>query len=234
MGLGITVGVLKAFEGQDEILNGMRRTFAWANGGLRTAGLPQHAEPEDLNHDSCLSFGTVGYRGLHHLRRYAAYLWDAQKPTPHRTRDPGPEDDPVLRAYAATCDWQVGSGGCRLFHSPPGHGPSSDHLVFHADARGLYLPIRFDEVLLLATVGGTLTDAVGSSFALKKECKLLAMALEIPDGIDPESEELLQAAEESADKGPAWRRFGLEALTCVQLLAAARRSVETRAAVVFH
>lgn len=234
MGLGITVGVLKAFEGQDEVVKNMRRTFAWVNGGLRAAGLPEHAEPEDLNHDSCLSFGMVGYRGLHHLRRFAAFLWDGQKPTPHRTREPGAEDDPVLKAYASTCDWQVGKDGHGFFRSPPGHGPASDHLVFHGDARGLYLPIRFDQVLLLPTVGGTLTDSVGSSFALKKECKLLAMALELPDGIDPDGEELLQAAEEPAEKGPAWRRFGLEALTCVQLLAAARRSVETRAAVVFH
>jgi hypothetical protein len=234
MGLGITIGVLKAFEGQEEILRGLRKSFSWANGGLRTAGLPPHEEPEDLNHDSCLSFGMVGYRGILLLRRYAAYLWDAQKVAPHRTREPGPADDPVLRGYLATCDWQVGAGGARLFRSPPGHGPSFDHLVFHGEDHGLYLPVRCDEVLLLATVGGTLTDSVGSSFALKKECRLLAMALEIPEGMDPESEELHAVAEEPEDRGPPWRRFGMEALTCVQLLAAARRSIETRAAVVFH
>jgi hypothetical protein len=234
MGLGITVGVLKAFEGQEQVIADMRRTFAWANGGLRSAGLPEHVEPEDLAHDDCLSFGMVGYRGLHHLRRFAAFLWDGKKPTPLRGRGTAAEDDPVLRTYRATCDWQVGLKEPAFFRSPPGHGPGSDHLVFHGEARGLYLPVRFDQVLLMPTLGGTLTDSVGSSFALKRECRLLAMALDLPDHLDPEHEELHKVAEEPEDSGPMWRRFGLEALTCVQLLAAARRSIETRAAVVFH
>jgi hypothetical protein len=234
MGLAITVGVLKAFEGQEDVEKGLRRDFGWANGCLRAAGLPEHAEPEDLNHDSCLSFAMVGYRGLHHLRRYAAYLRDGRMPAPHRTREPGAEEDPVLKAYLSTCDWHVDAAGFQLFRSPLGHGPSFDHLVFHGDARGMYVPLRFDEVLLTPTPGGTLTEAIGSSFRLKKECRLLAEALELPLHLDPNGDILQEAAREPSEEGPAWRRFGVEALACAQLLAAARRSIETRAAVVFH
>ena len=99
----------------------------------------------------------------------------------------------------------------------------------HSDAEGFYVPVEFDDVLFSDDVPGTM---LGSSQGLVRECEELARSLDIPPGLDPESDELWQASEEQGT-GEGWRQYGVESFTCVRLLAAARESVQRGAAVVF-
>jgi hypothetical protein len=67
---------------------------------------------------------------------------------------------------------------------------------------------------------------------LLRECERLATVLGIPPDVTPESDELVDAAE-SQGQGKGYLRYGQEVFACVQLREAARRSVETGAAIVF-
>jgi hypothetical protein len=121
------------------------------------------------------------------------------------------------------------AGKRRLFRKSPQFDRRFDHLLVHSDAEGFYVPVEFDEVLFSDGVPGTM---LGSSQALSRECEELAQALGVPADLDPESEELWSASEEQG-AGDGWRQYGVESFTCVRLLAAARESVQRRAAVVF-
>jgi hypothetical protein len=175
-----------------------------------------------------------GYSGLHILRRFAAYLRLGRYPTPLGPREDATED-PILSAYYGLCDWMVDpTTGVFLFHSPPAPGPNFDHLVQHSDADGLYLPIAFEPVLITNEAGATYTEAIGSSWTLQRECVALASALQLSLDLDPESDEVRDAAEDPAPDGPRWRIFGVESFTCLRLFHACQRSNSTGAAVVFH
>jgi hypothetical protein len=67
---------------------------------------------------------------------------------------------------------------------------------------------------------------------LLRECERLATVLGIPPDVVPESDELVEAAEAQGE-GEGYLRYGQEVFACVQLREAARRSVETGAAIVF-
>jgi hypothetical protein len=73
---------------------------------------------------------------------------------------------------------------------------------------------------------------IGSSPVLLRECERLAKVLGIPAEVTPESDELIEAAE-SQGEGTGYLRYGQEVFACIQLREAARRSVETGAAIVF-
>ena len=70
-----------------------------------------------------------------------------------------------------------------------------DHLIFHSDAEGFYAPQDFESVLFpsehLKIPGGM----VGSSQQLLTETVRLAKVLELPLDLEPESEEIWEAAE---------------------------------------
>jgi hypothetical protein len=64
----------------------------------------------------------------------------------------------------------------------------------------------------------------------------LVAVLAVPADLDPESEELLTVAEEQglgAGRGPMWRRHAAASFTCLQLIRACTRSIETGAPLVF-
>ena len=77
-------------------------------------------------------------------------------------------------------------------------------------------------------------DLIGSAPRLLAECMELAAALEVPADLDPESDEVWEAAESQGEGEVKWQRYGIESHTCLALIRACRASVETGAAVVFN
>ena len=92
------------------------------------------------------------------------------------------------------------------------------------------MPVDFDRVLL--TGDEELGEMIGSSQQLLIECGRLREALGIPADLDAEAVELWDAAD-SQGQGEGWRRYGVEAFTCMRLLRAAELSVQRGAAIVF-
>ncbi len=206
MGLDITVGAWNAFEQDPDYLDYLRAEIEKTNHHLREVGLPEHREPIQLNPDKTVSYQMWGYSGLHRLRRLAALLHLGLTPEPI-TDDTRASEAQELEEYYGLSDdvcLQVAKSGLAavfrpkrtaLFSSPSMKGPNFDHLVHHSDAEGFYLPIDFSPIV----VAGKPDEAwyIGSSYALKRECEVLAEAIGLPLDLDPESEEVWEAAENS-------------------------------------
>jgi hypothetical protein len=225
MGLTICVGVAAQFreQGSDYMLEYTERQFELVNGLLESFGLPAHREPADLDAEQAVCFDMYGYVGLHYLRRVAAHLALGEGPPP-----PGDEEaarDPVLQDYYKLFDENFAQGEAA--------GMRFQHLIFHSDDRGYYVPVDFPEVLVADPSLGIEGDAVGSSHRLLEECLELAGALGLPDDLDSESDEVLEAAENQGGGGEGWRAYGVESYTCLVLIEACRASLATGAAVVF-
>lgn len=233
MGLSITVGVLaESFNNQDW-LESIQEEFRKANQYLHIAGLPAHVEPENLVAERLVSYKMYGYSGIHYLRRFAAHLRAGSIPTPVR-KGQDPSSDKLLTEYYALCDWTVENSGIRLFNSGRAQGPSFNHLTFHSDADGFFLPIKFDGVLITYEEGEEYSNAIGSSQALKHECETLSEALGLPLDLDPECDEVWDIADCPKTEGPTWKRLGVESFTCLRLFHACQKSIENKAAVVLH
>jgi hypothetical protein len=201
------------FEQQVEAINGVLESF----------GLPPHREPFDVEDERTFECDMVGYSGLHYLRRIAAHLALGQELPP-----PGDDEaasDPVLSDYYRIFDESFARGEAA--------GMPYQHLIVHGDAEGYYLPVEFEDVLVLDAsleiAGGTL----GSSHALLRECSELARALELPEDLSLEDEAVWQAAKSQGEGAAKWERYGVESYTCLALIRACGTSVETGAAVVF-
>ncbi|HEV3469338.1 MAG TPA: hypothetical protein VG148_08460 [Pyrinomonadaceae bacterium] len=225
MGLTISVGlgtVLRE-EGEEEAVERLEEEFEVVNDLLESFGLPPHREPYELEAQQTVSFDMYGYSALHRLRRLAAHLALGEELPP-----PGDEeaaDDPALQDYYQLFDENMlegKAGGMRF-----------QHLIIHSDAEGFYLPIDFDEVIVADPSLGVPGDMVGSSHRLLEECLELARALELPDDLDPEGEEVGRALDAGGEGELRWQRYGVESHTCLALIAACRAAAETGAAVVF-
>jgi hypothetical protein len=87
MGLVLQVGILADLEGADaEGCEDFAGAFARLRSYLASLGLPPHEEPRG---GDTWSAQMLGYSGLHHVRRIAAYL-DCGRPLPK----PAAKDDP--------------------------------------------------------------------------------------------------------------------------------------------
>jgi hypothetical protein len=228
MGLSLAVGYLADLIGNDEEgAQGFRDELARLNHFLATVGIAAHEEPEECKGFSCQMHG---YSGLHYLRRIAAHL-DLRGVLP----PPGAEDSPsdkVLEQYYRLAEQGQRGFWSRLF---PGTSPARtfDHLILHSDAEGFYLPREFSSVLSpdddFQIPGGN----VGSSFRLKEECIRLAAALELPLELDPEAEEVWEAADSQGTGDNLWERYGIESFGCLRLYTACQHSLKHGAAIVF-
>jgi len=172
-----------------------------------------------------------GYSALHHLRKIAAFSWAGfDLPTPF---EEDPSQDPIVVEYYERLGEKKPSLLSRLFGKPRLASPRYDHLMFHSDAEGYYLPQDFDAVIhppkKLEIAGGM----IGSSLRLKNECEALARLLHLPLDLDPDGDEVLEAAEASNDGGAPWQSHGKAAHACLRLLQACEFSLKHKAAVVF-
>lgn len=248
MGLDIAVGVLKLERQQgadDADLAAYAEQFQLLNAVLAEAGLPPHQEPSEVS--ETFEAQMYGYIGLHTVRRLAAWVEIEGRLPPEHGRDLSDDEDPAVgelnsrltqyynsrRSPAPRSGW-LGRVLKSKNQSVP--KPSFQHLLWHSDAEGFYVPQRFEDVVFDMSpeprpgVGGM----IGSSFALYDECARLAEKIELPADIDPESDELWELADNPAIDGPPWRQFGVEAFCLARLVRAARLSIATGAAVVFR
>jgi hypothetical protein len=226
VGLSISVGLGTEVreEGDDETLAYLEDQFEVINDLLESFGLPPHREPYELEADQTLSLDTFGYSGIYHLRRVAAHLALGQELPP--PGDEGASSDPVLADYYELYDAHLAEGKAAAMRF--------QHLIIHSDVEGFYLPIDFPEVIHADPSLEVSGDMIGSTQRLLAECLELAAALELPDDLDPESDEIWEAAESQGEGEAKWQRYGVESHTCLALIRACRASVETGAAVVFN
>ena len=230
MGLNLIVGVLEAVEAEDR--EAMRDEIARLNRFLAAAQLDTHVEPE-THPDGVWDAQMWGYTGLHYLRRLAAHLRDGRDPKPFRP-DADPTKDRLVKAYYRHADWYVDENDVSFHESPPHPGRPFDHLVLHMDDEGFYVPQRFSGVLMTYTEGDDGSKPVGSSQMLKEECEYLADWLELSLAIDPEGDEVWDAADNGARPGdPNWKRFGIESFTCLRVHRGASESVRSGRLLVF-
>ena len=229
MGLSIEVGILADLKENDpEGGVHFRNEFQLLNRYLGTRGLPAHNEPDTCDVWSCAMYG---YSGLHYLRRIAAhYDLKATLPLPGDTNS---SEDPILQQYYR--DFERPRAGIigKLFGTGR-RKRSFDHLIIHSDAEGYYIPQDFPDVLIPGKDVPIAGGIVGSSHRLLSECQRLAEFLGLPRDIGEESEELWSAVESQGEGDIQWKRYGIESFSCVRLKAAAQRSIETGAAIVFN
>ena len=224
MGLAICVGMpAEVREGDPEYVEYFERQLEAVNDILESFGLPAHDEPLDLEDERTFECEMYGYSGLHYLRRLAAHLaLRGELPPPG---DDAAASDPVLNDYYKIFDAGFAQGKAA--------GIPFQHLIVHGDAEGYYLPVEFEEVIIpdasLEIAGGM----IGSSHALMRECRELALALEIPEDLALDDEALWEAVDNQGDGETKWERYGVESYTCLCLLRACEASVETGAAVVY-
>lgn len=238
MGLDIAVGLLSELEAEDpEGADYHRGVIASLNEVLAEAGLPPHSEPVGLPAEQTYSAQMWGYGGLHHVRRLAAHMaLKGQLPPPCGYEEAS--NDPVLQDFYIQHErFRAGrsrSGFLALFHKAP-EKPPFEHLILHSDAEGFYLPRGLESVVFdyaePQRIG--LGAMIGSSLALFDECKSLAAALALPEGVDPESDEVWENAESPPSEGEPWQRFGVETFVLTRLLYACALSHRTGAAIVF-
>ena len=213
MGLNIVVGILAGAE--DEYANYVREQFAVIRELLDRAGAGQWAEPE-LDERDVLEGDMFGYSGLHTVRRVAVHLEETRTlPGPleeaHRAAD-----DPLLtKTYAE-------------FPGEPA-GPF-DHLIHHSDCEGYYVPVDFGQVIVDERLAG---GYLGSSVRLLAETRRIASALGLPEDLDPDSAEVLDACDTKAPAAEGWQRYGIESYGCQRLIQAAEHSIASGAAIAF-
>jgi hypothetical protein len=231
LGLSLSVGYLADVvssdpEGSAEVSS----YFARLDDALVAAGYKPHHEPVELDESLRFSCDMWGYSGLHHLRRIAAYAALSLPMPPPVAKDA--TDDPVLKRYYAEVT-QAPSLVARLFQSRSGNRLRYQHLIVHSDAEGYYVPQDFPRVIFPAESLNVPGAMIGSVPRLHEECGALARLLEIPDGLDPESDDVLEAAENPGSGAVHWQRYGIESFSCIRLLAACQASLNTGAAIVF-
>lgn len=224
MGLAICVGIPSEIRESDrEYVEYFEQQMEAVNGVLESFGLPEHKEPLDIEDERTAEFEMYGYSGLHYLRRLAAHLaLKGELPPPG---DDAAESDAVLSDYYRIFEASFTQGKAA--------GMPFQHLIVHGDAEGYYLPVEFDDVLIpdvsLEIAGGM----IGSSQALLRECRELAQALELPEDLSLDDEQVWSAADTQGEGETKWEQYGVESFTCLNLIRACEASVETGAAVVF-
>ena len=227
MGLEVTVGLLAMLKDSGEDTAENEKEFVKINALLRVSKLPEQHEPPDLVERDYVSYGMIGYGGLHYLRRIAAHLWaEGRLPPPG---DPKSPKDPVTDQYFANIDRVTTGPGAGT--RPPAR---FEHLMNHSDADGFYIPVQFNRVILDNSRGGVQGAAVGSSQALLRECEELARELELPLGMDPESKEIWESTRSQGQGEVLWKKYALESFACSRLYYASKASIDLGAAIVFQ
>ncbi|QFG22902.1 hypothetical protein [Actinomadura sp. WMMB 499] len=214
MGLGMVVGLLADMEAQGDVeyADTVRAEFALIGELLVEAGAGSWDEPR-LTAQDVQAYG-MGYSGLHTVRRLAVHLARRGRlPEPLEDFSRAAKDRLLKKAYARMPD-----------------GGPFDHLVHHSDCEGYYVPVPFDALIVDERLTG---GWLGSSVRLLDEVRRIAAALELPEDLDPDSEEVDEVLRGERRSAERWRRYGVESFTCLQLIGAAKHSLATGAAIAF-
>jgi len=212
VGLNVVVGIL--VDADDEAAGIFGGDLAVIQELLDRAAAGQWAEP-DLAEGDDLEGDMWGYSGLHALRRVAVHLAES-----------GTLPDP-LEASKATGDPLLKKAYAALPGDPAG---PFDHLIYHSDCEGYYVPVDFRQVIADEAVAG---GYLGSSVRLLAETRRIAAALGLPEDLDPDSAEVFDACQAKIPAAAGWQRYGVESYGCLRLIQAARHSIATGAAIAF-
>jgi hypothetical protein len=212
---------------------------------LEAAGLPLHQEPEEPANGAPWHWEIGGYGCFYQLRRVAAYAaLDEGLPKPTMDFEKV-WDDPVLQRYYRQFKVKKPPSGRRLAVKEGAAAPPSSfvsrlgspfaHLMHHPAEFGDYLPLPFDE---LVVAHPPLSDwceptGIGSSYALQRECLVLAEHLQFPSDIPLEELDRLRLRAEELLDEPGWERFALECFVCKALLTGAEISIRSGCALTF-
>ena len=205
---------------------------------LVAAGQPPHREPE-ISDDQLYEAEMWGYGGLHQVRRLAAYhAVRGRLPNPaerltEASKDPVVEALNQLHLAYDAADKRVG-----WLNNLLGRGktrPKFQHLLWHSDCEGFYVPQAFEDVIFdqAQPQRPGLGGMVGATPMLLSECRELAALINLPADIDRESEELWRVAETPPTEGAMWRQFGVESLCLAQLIRGCEISIQYGAVLAF-
>jgi hypothetical protein len=221
----------------EEVLE-FRKLYDLLNEVLRSGGLPAHDEPLNYPQDELFEAQMWGYSGLHTVRRLAAFhaLENRLPSQPGKLVEASKDAvlEQLYQAHNAYFQRRPRRGLFALLATRP-RKPKFQHLLWHSDCEGFYVPQDFEDVLLddaqpqRAGLGGM----VGSSVRLLAECRELADLIGLPSDIDPEAEELWEAADTPVEGGPKWQTFGLESFCLARLIRGCELSLQHKAALVF-
>lgn len=219
MGLNIVVGIMGRGDDEDEdefdaYLQEVSESSAAVQEALARAGAGKWDDPGPRVQDA-FDCNTVGCLSLHVLRRLAVYLARTGLPPEPRALEEAADDPVLARAY------DEGPS------DPPG---PFDHLIYHSDAQGFYVPVDFALVIIDEDVEGAF---LGSSVRLLDETRRIAAALGLPEDLDPESGEMHAALDAETPAATGWQRYPVESYGCLQLMNAAKKSIQTGAAITF-
>jgi hypothetical protein len=217
LGLSIVVGLMPELRGNNEALLKVRRDFVTINKLLKLEGLPYHHEPALT---TSWSWDLVSYDGLYALKRFAASIWSGIEVPASKVNYR--RDDAIIELYLN----QLGKRNWKELPLP------FFHLICHSDCEGYYVPIDFRHVIYSRPKFVLPGAMLGSVQQLLHECEILASILHIPRKLDPESD-VVWSAIKRRKMGKGWRRYPLETHSCLQLMAACRRSLKKRAALAF-
>lgn len=205
MGLSLTTFRLAVLRSADpEAAEWFEGELALVNALLVQSGSPEHSEPEHVGdvrprrHRS-----SFPYRDLHHLWRAFARVRLGVPVTPlHPGEDPS--DDPAIDEVAL---------------------PMQTHLLCHADNKGYYVPVDFEDVVFDEALPGGM---MGSSLRLLDELIEVAPAIGVVlvDGVLMDEE----AARLADDADPC---LCTERRVWLALYEGARVSIEGRTILVF-
>lgn len=204
------------------------RALDHVNGRLRAARLREHHEPDCVDPVAVLEFRLSGGAEIMALRRLAARIRAGVAPAP--PTDAPPLEDPILREYYSTGRVELSNDGVAVFNSPG--APCFDHLVFHSERAGFYLPLELPGVIV--SDGPAWLSAIGSSVTLARECEAIAAAIELPLASAPDLQAILALPATSSGRVRRCKGLLVQSLCCLQLHRACRRSLALGAAVVFH
>lgn len=235
MGLNVVVGIrnqISMDDPDDEAMSEFRADVESVNRALVDSALKPWDEPQ-VNDGDGVDFELFGFTGVHALRRIAAHLeLTGAIPQPDEDDDDA-ADDPGLQAVydRGPRHWVTPTPtGPDLTGTPEDADDAFDHLIHHSDADGVYVPVDFRPVVMDERAYG---GYIGSSHRLLDECLRVAVALQIPLDLDPDSDEVWDAADGTLEGAKGWQRYGVETYTCLRLIDAARRSIATGAAIFF-
>lgn len=215
MGLSVVVGIsAKDMDEQVGYLQEIRECFTSIRESLDRAGVGHWCDC-GLSEQEVFEDG-LWFGGLQALRRLAVHLAQTGLLPVPLTGARTAVNDPLLRkAYT------------EFPANPPG---PFDHLIYHSDWDGFYVPVDFAQVIVDENVDGYF---LGSSVRLLEETRRVAGILGLPEDLDPYSEEVIEACFADAPAARGWQRYGIESHTCLQLISAAEHSVRTGAAIGF-
>jgi hypothetical protein len=216
MGLVVSVGFSERDIKDEAFIEKVPADLKAINVALKAAGVKSHKEKLPLPREKTWQAEIGSYSSLHYLRRFAAVLAvTSEIPAPLAKNKSPTETGEILRY------WDL--AGVEEMES-------FDHLMFHSDADGYYVPIEFPTVLKMP---GT-DDGLGSSIRLKQECENLAAHLEFPLPCDIDfDDDVLWKKMTKAAKDKVWSKYPTEAFVCAVLHTACERSIQNKALIWF-